>query len=408
MTSYYDVLLTHAFGNFRDLLKDVALSPAMGNYLSHVNNSKADPENNTFPDENFAREVMQLFSIGLYELNIDGSVKVDSEGYPIPTYDNFDIGELAKVFTGLTYAGDGHYWGRRYILHNDPKAFSLPMIMYEDYHDSGEKILLDGTILPAGQEGMADIEAAIDVLFNHPNVGPFFCKQLIQRLVTSNPSPQYVERVARVFNGEAGTRRGDMKEVLRAIFFDVEAETQIRAKGFGKLREPAMRIISLARQFNYQSDSGEFYNTGYNLMGYTGQHPMSSPSVFNFFQPNHAPVGEIADSGMVAPEFQITNATTVIGVTNHIGLALFNLNQAFHTWDPPFETPRINLLDYESLAANSETLMDRLDIVLTQGHLDKDTRKSIIEVLDDVQVQKHRAMVAIYLMLISPDYVIED
>ena len=408
LTSYYDVLLDNAFGNFRDLLKEVALSPAMGLYLSHANNSKADPDRNIFPDENFAREVMQLFSIGLYELNIDGSVKVDSEGMPIPTYDNDDIREMAKVFTGLTYAGEGHYWGRNWFWHNDTEVFSLPMIMYENYHEQGEKKLLNGWVVPAGQTGMQDIESAIDNLFYHPNVAPFFCKQLIQRLVTSNPSPAYVERVARAFNGETGSPRGDMKTVLKAILFDTEAELLGNTSSFGRLKEPAVRIVSLARIFNYTSDSGEYYNTGYRLEYLTGQHPLSSPSVFNFYQPNYSPVGEIADGGMVAPEFQITTATTVIGVTNQIGLAIFYENQAFHTWTPHFETPRIDLSDYEELAANSDELVDRLNIVLTQGKLSQTTRDIVMEVLDRVEDHRDRAMLAIYLVLISSDYSVED
>lgn len=408
LTSFYDILLRNAFGNYRDMLRDVALSPAMGLYLSHANNSRADPDRNIFPDENFAREVMQLFSIGLYELNIDGSVKSDSEGNPISTYDNDDIAEMAKVFTGLTYAGPGHYWGRNYFYHADPWVFSLPMIMYDGYHEPGEKVLLNGTVVPAGQSGMDDIEVAIDNLFNHPNVAPFFCKQLIQRLVTSNPSPQYIERVARAFNGETGSPRGDMKTVLRAIFFDPEAEVLGGAPTFGRLREPAVRVVSLARTFNYTSDSGDFFNTGYRLAYLVGQHPLSSPSVFNFFQPNYSPIGEIANNRMVAPEFQITNATTIVGLTNQIGLAIFYENMAFHTYQPPFETPRIDLSDYEALAGITSDLVDRLDLVLTQGQLSRGTRDIVLETLDKVDDPRQRAMVAIYLILISPDYAVED
>ena len=408
LTSFYDLLLENAFGNYRDLLKDVALSPAMGHYLSHANNSKANPDRNIFPDENFAREIMQLFSIGLYELNIDGTAKLDSNGDPIPTYDNDDIREMAQIFTGLTYAGSGHYWGRRYFNHADPLVFSSPMIMYENYHEPGEKVLLNGTIVPAGQSGMQDIEDAIDVLFNHPNVGPFFCKQLIQRLVTSNPSPAYVERVARAFNGETGSPRGDLKAVLRAIFFDPDAEIRKGAAKFGRLKEPAVRIVSLARIFNYTSDSGEYYNTGYRLDYFTGQHPLSSPNVFNFYQPNYAPIGEIADNQLVAPEFQITTATTVIGLTNQIGLAIFNENQVFHTFRPHFEIPRINLIAYEELAADPDDLVDKLDIVLTQGQLSRATRDIVLDVLDKVDDVRQRTKIAIYLILISPDYAVED
>lgn len=408
LTSFYDLLLENAFGNFRDLLSDVALSPAMGHYLSHANNRKANPRRNRFPDENFAREVMQLFSIGLYELNVDGTLKLDSNGEPVPTYDNDDIREMAKIFTGLTYAGNGHRWGRRYFNHSDPEVFSLPMIMYENYHEPSGKVLLNGKIVPPGQPGLQDVEAAIDVLFNHPNVGPFFCKQLIQRLVTSNPSPAYVERVARAFNGETGSPRGDMKAVLRAIFFDPEAEVGTWSHTFGRLKEPVVRIVSLARIFNYTSDSGEYYNTGFRLQYLAEQHPLASPSVFNFFQPHYAPVGEIADNQMVAPEFQITTSTTVIGVTNHIGLAIFNENQVFHTFRPHFEIPRIDLSDYEELAAEPDDLMDRLDIVLTQGQLSQETKGIVLDVLDRVDDVRQRAQIAIYLILISPDYAVED
>ncbi len=408
LTSFYDLLLDNAFGNFRDLLKDVALSPAMGHYLSHANNRKANPRRNTFPDENFAREVMQLFSIGLYELNINGTLKLDSNGEPIPTYDNDDIREMAKIFTGLTYAGEGHHWGRRRFSHADTEVFSLPMIMYERFHEPGEKILLDSTVVPAGQRGMQDVEAAIDVLFDHPNVGPFFCKQLIQRLVTSNPSPEYIERVARAFNGETGSPRGDMKAVLRAIFFDPEAEIGSWSRTFGRLKEPVVRIVSLARMFNYTSDSGEYFNTGFRLDFLAQQHPLSSPSVFNFYQPNYAPVGEIADNEMVAPEFQITTSTTVIGITNFIGLGIFNENQVFHTFSPHFEVPRIDLSDYEELATESTDLIDRLDIVLTQGQLSQATRDIVIDVLDRVDDARQRAQIAIYLIMISPDYAVGD
>lgn len=408
LTSFYDLLLENAFGNFRDLLKDVSLSPAMGHYLSHANNRKANPSRNRFPDQNFAREVMQLFSIGLYELNIDGSVKLDSNGEPIPTYDNDDIGEMAKIFTGLTYAGEGNYFGRRYFNHADTEVFSLPMIMYERHHEPGEKVLLKDTVVPAGQSGMKDVEAAIDVLFNHPNVGPFFCKQLIQRLVTSNPSPEYIERVARVFNGETGSPRGDMKAVLRAIFFDPEAELGTWSHTFGRLKEPVVRIVSLARIFNYTSDSGEYYNTGFRLEFLAQQHPLASPSVFNFYQPDYAPVGEIGDKEMVAPEFQITTSTTVIGITNQIGLAIFNENQVFHTFRPHFEIPRIDLSDYEELAEEPEDLIKRLDTVLTQGQLSQATKNIVTDVLDRVDDARQRAQIAIYLIMISPDYAVED
>ncbi|MEL7187286.1 MAG: DUF1800 family protein, partial [Pseudomonadota bacterium] len=191
LSGYYDVLLNNSFGNFRDLLRDVSLHPAMGIYLSHINNRKANLANNTFPDENYAREVMQLFSIGLFELNIDGSLQLDANNQPIPTYSNVEIREFAKIFTGLSYGGPNAFFG------NEEPNFVAQMQMFDAEHEPGEKRLLNGVVVPPGQSGSQDIEAAIDNLFNHPNVGPFIGKQLIQRLVTSNPSPAYIERVAR-------------------------------------------------------------------------------------------------------------------------------------------------------------------------------------------------------------------
>ena len=407
ITSFYDMLLDGSFANFRALLRSVALHPAMGNYLSHVNNAKADPENNIFPDQNFAREVMQLFSIGLFELNIDGTVKQDADGFPIPTYDNDDIAEFSKIFTGLTYGGDDHYWGKDWFNHADQRVFSDPMVMYEDYHEPGEKRLLRGMVVPDGQTGMQDIDAAIDNLFHHPNVGPFFAKHLIQRLITSNPSPAYVERVARAFNGDATGVRGDMKAVLRAIFLDREAINIGLGDSFGRLREPAMRIIALARIFNYKSADGTYYNKGYRLSWFVSQHPIDAPSVFNFYQPTHTPVGEIADRGLVAPEFQITTATTVIGVTNHVNSGIFR-DDVFDLWNMPFEVPKIDLTDYAVLADDPQQLLDRLDIVLTHGTLHDSSRDVIVGALEKIDEPLERAKYAIYFMLISPDYAVED
>ena len=199
-----------------------------------------------------------------------------------------------------------------------------------------------------------------------------------------------------------------MKTVLRAIFFDPEAETGTWSHSFGRLKEPTVRIVSLARIFNYTADSGEYFNTGFWMEFLTQQHPLASPSVFNFYQPDYAPVGEIADNHMVAPEFQITTSTTVIGVTNYIGLGIFNEHQVFHTFQPHFETPRIDLTEYEELASEPDDLIDRLDIVLTQGQLGQATRDIVLDVLDEVDNARDRAKLAIYLILISPDYAVED
>jgi len=192
--SYYDLLLQHSFGNYRDLLYDITLHPCMGVYLTHLNNPKTDTTQNQFPDENYAREVMQLFSIGLYELNLDGSRKLDTAGNFIPTYDLGEIEEFAKVFTGLSW-GDRNEFGKRFPV--SELGLTIPMQMFDEEHEPGSKQLLNGFVVPDRNpvDGLADLNDAIDNLFNHPNVGPFLARLLIQRLVKSNPSPDYISRV---------------------------------------------------------------------------------------------------------------------------------------------------------------------------------------------------------------------
>ncbi|MEM8983455.1 MAG: DUF1800 domain-containing protein [Pseudomonadota bacterium] len=399
LSEYYDLLQRNAFGNFRDLLRDVTLSPAMGIYLSHVNNRRSNPAANTFPDENYAREVMQLFSIGLFELNIDGSVRTDDSGQPIPTYANNDIREFAKIFTGLSFGGTNTAFGSR-----DP-VFTAPMRMFDAAHEPGEKRLLNGTVVPAGQSGDDDIEAAIDNLFNHPNTGPFISKQLIQRLVTSNPSPQYVERVARAFNGEGGAPRGDMQAVLRAILLDPEATAApSTVNNFGKLREPVVRYTALLRQFNVESDDDFIANIGFTLQNLTRQHPLSAPSVFNFYLPSHSPPGDIAAAGLVAPEFQILNSNTVVNFANILDFVLFT---EFVTEAPePFVAARLNLDDYVAIADDVDELLERLDIVMTYGTLASTTRAAIRTAIAPVDDTNLRVRAAIYLIGVSADYAV--
>lgn len=399
LSDYYDTLLANAFGNFRDLLRDVSLHPAMGIYLSHVNNRRSDPANNIFPDENYAREVMQLFSIGLFELNIDGSLQLDNNGDPIPTYSNVEIREFAKVFTGLSFGGENAFFG------NTVPQFLSPMQMFDADHEPGEKNLLNATVLPAGQTGLQDFDAAIDNLFNHPNVGPFIGKQLIQRLVTSNPSPAYIERVARAFNGDSSGVRGDMRAVIRAVLLDPEAvASPTTAADFGKLREPVVRYASLLRQFGASSSDGFIANSGFFLQELAKQHPLSAPSVFNFFLPAHSPAGEIAAAGLVAPEFQITTSNSIVGISNLIDFII--LADFVTESPPPFAAVSLNYDEYINIAADIDALVDRLDIVLTTGTLDLATRQAIEAELDDIDDLSLRARIAVYLFLISSDYAV--
>lgn len=401
LSNYQDTLLTHAFGNYRDLLRAVTLHPAMGVYLSHVNNAKANPELNTFPDENYAREVMQLFTIGLFELNPDGTEKTDSQGRPIPTYDNDDIRAFARVFTGLSYGGDNARFHKRL------PDFRNPMQMFGFFHDQDEKRLLGGIVLPAGQGGMQDIEDALDNLFNHPNVGPFIGRQLIQRLVTSNPSPEYVARVSAAFNGETGAPRGDMKAVLRAILLDPEAlATPGTHEQMGKLREPLLRALGLLKNFSVSSPDGFYASTGFFLEDLLHQHPLSSPSVFNFFLPSHAPVGDIANAGLVAPEFQLTNSSTIVAVSNIVDIVLFRdlVNDLFSA---PFQRSRLDLGPYLAIADDAGALLDRLDTLMTYNTLSDETRETILASLQLIDDPTFRVQTAIYLVFTSPEYAVQ-
>ena len=425
VSSYYDLLLKHAFGNFRDLLFDVTMHPCMGIYLSHVKNRKSDPSLNRFPDENYAREVMQLFSIGLYELNQDGSQKLDSSGQPIPTYTNAEITEFAKIFTGLTFGTEDNeevldadgFLERGEVLH-------LPMVMYEGEHEPGSKKLLNGSVIPAGQTGMQDINSAIDNLFNHANVGPFIGRLLIQRLVKSNPSPAYVSRVATAFNDNGSGVRGDMQAVIKAILLDNEARdiSYFSDPTHGMLREPFVRYVQLCRAFNAASQNGTYYNNGETAQEMLKQYPFDSPSVFNFFLPTYQPLGPLANAGLVAPEFQITTTYSAIAGINFMNEAIV-YGQLMSISNPTLETcedttttcpdvteaeiVNLNLAQEVTLAENDiDGLINRLDLILTYGTLSTEMHTIIKNAISQLDDTYERVTMALYLIMISPNYVI--
>jgi len=419
LSTYYDILSKHAFGNYRDLLVDVAMNPSMGFYLTHLNNPKAVPEENIHPDENFARELMQLFTIGLYELNIDGTRKVDEQGNDIPTYDNTDIKELAKVFTGLGPGGildwvpwaDEPYFG----LGIYAADLTVPMEMYEEYHEKGQKNLLNGYIIPANNDPLKDIEDAVDHLFNHPNVGPFVCRQLIQRFVTSNPTPEYIARVATVFNSNENGDRGNLGSVIKAIFLDEEARSceSINDGYHGKMREPLLRSTQFVRLTPLDNPSGKFWNPTFNLQDDVEQMQLGAPTVFNFYLPDHQPVGELTTLGLNAPEFNLLNTRTAIGYLNQANQwAVWNA--PWWGWDDEIGI-LAPMVDYESFPAefeDVETAITWLDTYYTNGLMTDFTRNNIrqqISPLDwnDPELWMYRLSLATYLTLISPDFVIQ-
>jgi len=414
---YYDLLGADAFGNFRQLLQDVTLSPMMGQFLSMLQNDKGNAT--TDPDENYAREVMQLFTIGLYQLNDDGSQKLDTTGNPIPTYSNTDVMGLAKVFTGFSWNVPGNgsdtAWSSCCIYVGQGYGEDLlPMTTYPSHHSTDEKDFL-GVTIPASStpDPSGDLKIALDTLFNHPNLPAFFSKQMIEHLVTSNPSPAYIGRVAAVFKDNGSGVRGDMKAVITAILLDPEArDTAGDASNpqYGKVREALLRYTEWARAFTAQSRNGEYYlgSTEDPIWG-LGQMPLRSPTVFNWFAPGYVPPGtSISQAGLVAPEMQMTNVTTVVGYLNYMQNAIggtgANGPDVFSSYDAEL-----------GLAATPTQLVDRINLLLMAGQMDSTLQSQIADAVGSIAIPSSdqnainaalatRVQTAIYLTMASPSY----
>ncbi|MEM9081487.1 MAG: DUF1800 domain-containing protein [Verrucomicrobiota bacterium] len=403
--SFYDLLLEHAFGNFEDFMLAVTLHPAMGTYLSHVGNQPPDPSINRYPDENYAREVMQLFMIGLWELNNDGSRKKAINGDDIPTYSNTEITELARVLTGLWYGGNPWASGGWQDI-----DFAVPMEMHADYHDFNEKTLLNGFTIPkrfpSQANGLLDIQDAIRHLFEHGNCPPFVSKSLIQFLVTSNPTPAYVERIANVFINDGTGTRGNLAAVVKAILMDPEARDPAIAnsENFGLLREPVIRTMHLARlsRLNQNNDLvwwgyDAYYNNAF-------QQPLFSPSVFNFFGPDYSPPGTLTEAGLAGPAFEITNSFTAVSFPNQLWSYA---DEGISLWDV-YSDPA----DYSALlpyANDHDTLLDYVNLLACAGHMSAETRATIKSSLDatDANDQPGKVKLALYLALMSPNGAIQ-
>ena len=418
---YLDMLGEKAFGNYRDILESVTYSPMMGIYLSALANRKENPLTGAVPDENYAREVMQLFTIGLYQLNLDGTLKVDPNGKLIETYSNDDITGLAKVFTGLSWGGpdtsDNRFIGRGQGA--DPNREIIPMQAYNNYHSIAEKKFL-GVTIPASTVATtntnADIKIALDTLFNHPNVGPFVGEQLIQRLVTSNPTAGYVSRVATVFNNNGAGVRGDMKAVIRAILLDVEARDITQTNNeTGKLREPAVRFVNWLRSFGATSRDGRFLLGSLNDPStQLGQTPMYAPTVFNFYRPGYIPANSlVGTAGLVSPEMQITNETSVAGYLNYMRTSIQSgvgaTVNSVRDIQPNYAAEIV-------LASDPDALINRVSLLLTAGKLTDITRARIRSAMASVPIgttnpdadRRNRVYLAIYLTMASPEYILQN
>ena len=413
IASYYDMLGQRAFGNFRDLLEGVALHPMMGLYLSHLHNQKETATRT--PDENFAREVMQLFTIGLYQLNPDGSLKL-SGGKPIDTYTRDDVAGLARVFTGWSWAGPDQSATRFYGGTADPDRDWRPMQNYAAYHSSGDKRFL-GQSISGASSGQADLKLALDTLFNHPNAGPFFARQLIQRLVSSNPSAAYVGRVAAAFANNGSGVRGDMQAVIRAVLLDPEAlapsGTTLRT---GKLREPLLRLAGWIRAFDAKPASGRYriYYLDDPLSG-LGQNPLNPPSVFSFFRPAYTPPNSaLASAGLVAPELQITAEPSVTGYLNF-------LQEAINSGVGESREVKPDYTRELALATDTAALLDRINLLMMHGSMPARLRGQILTAVNGISIpaatasnatqvataQANRVKLAIFLTMASPAYLVQ-
>lgn len=435
MTDYYDLLVRRSFANYRVLLEDVTLSPLMGHYLSMFKNRKPDPIANIRPDENYAREIMQLFSVGLVMLNPDGTPVLNG-GLPVPAYSQDTIRGFAHVFTGWNWANcprvqGGQPWEWEYcpvgpVPYPDPGwniGWMLPMQPWESYHATeGTKQLLNypgvslpGGVLPAGGTAAGNLTQALDNVLRHPNVGPFLARRLIQRLVSSNPTPAYVGRVAAVFANNGQGVRGDLRAVVRAILLDAEARTVApEVSHRGKVREPLLRQTQLWRALNARADDGRYreWNPEYGL----GQAALRAPTVFNFFLPDFRPAGELSTLGLDAPELQIATDPLIARNANQLG------SKVYWNWRDGQQEPDqvvVDLVPEYRYAQQAEALVDRYDLLFMGRTMSTPMYQTLVQHIRSIDndgnpnnplpndQRRQRVQDAVWLIVTSPEYVVE-
>ncbi|MGB9148792.1 MAG: DUF1800 domain-containing protein [Burkholderiales bacterium] len=415
MQSYQRILYDNAFGNYRDLLNKITLSPAMGRYLDMANNSK--PSGTQTPNENYARELLQLFSIGQVKLNTDGSAVMEN-GATVPSYDQDQVEAFAHVFTGWTYPPLPGQTAKFY----SPAYYVGDMVAIATKHDTGAKTLLNGVTLPANQTPEKDLNDAIDNIFNHPNVGPFVGKRLIQHLVTSNPTPEYISRVSAVFNNNGQGVRGDMKAVIRAILLDTEARGDVKTDArYGHLKEPALYAMNILRALNAKSD-GVVMRYFTQIMG---QDIFVPSSVFNYYPPDHV----LAAEKIGAPEFAIQNTSTAMNRINIATTLIFNRPAYYDTTLKKYVNPfpdtvtgiyrdeavngsigsLIDWAPWQAIAADTNAMLEKINTLMFHGAMSGAMKDSIARAVNAVAVDDPllRARTAVFLAVTSSQYQVE-
>ncbi|MEZ5461692.1 DUF1800 family protein [Dokdonella sp.] len=401
VSEYWDILARNAFGNYGELLDHVTWNPSMGKYLSHFRNRKASSDGLRQPDENYAREVMQLFTIGLIERNVNFTPILNG-GQPIPTYDQSVVTNYAKVFTGFNY-------NNATTISNGTNTY-LRMTCIASEHDVTAKTVIGGTVLPAGQSCPDDVADGLDLLFAHPNVAPFISRQLIQRFVSSSPSSAYIQRVAQKFNDNGFGERGDLSAVIKQILLDPEARNAPGVNS-GKPREPMLKLTAMWRAWDAQMPAADEYGNipmgMTNPSGTFGQRPLGADTVFNFFEPDYQQPGAIADAGLFSPEFQTLNESSLTSSSN--SYYTYSWNSYVGMSNPPSNRPLLNLAPLEALSSDPAAMVDEVNKRMMYGSMSTMMRDALINMLVFMNgtSANEKARTVIYVTALSPEYAVQ-
>ncbi|MDQ6665248.1 MAG: DUF1800 domain-containing protein [Acidobacteriota bacterium] len=386
---YWRIFRDNAFANYRDVIKAVTLNPAMGRYLNMANNNKGNPAKGTSANENYARELMQLFTLGLVKLNPDGSAVLDQNHQPVPTYDQDAVSNMAKALTGWTYPTAPGATPRS----SNPAYYLGQMFAVESYHDTSAKMIFDNIKLAAGHTAEQDLESVLDALMQQTTMAPFVSQQLIQHLVTSNPSPGYIERVSKVFLDNGRGVRGDMKAVVAAILTDPEARagddanTPVNAN-FGHMREPILFMTNVLRGLDATLTGTT--TAAYSDAAFMGQDLFHSPSVFSYFSPRSR-----TEKGLFGPEFQIYSTQTAANRADVVYTALYG------TLD---KGTKINLAPFLKDGSNLSALLDYISYVFLHGAMSNDLRQAAHSAASAATTPAKAVQAALYIVLTSGEY----